>query len=123
MRGSGLPFEEKPAQVTAAEAGTLCGWSTLVPFSLEEDLWLEVPSSYTESTVVAGAPQVLALAERLATSDNLDLTLWFGHGPAQELAARRPGPWSRDLGAAFHVALFLRGAQHSVRRNCPITYG
>lgn len=54
--------------------------------------------------------------------DNLDLTMWFREGAAKELAAARPGPWSDDLDAAFYVALFLRAAEHSVRRGCPIVY-
>jgi hypothetical protein len=83
--------------------------------------------------MVAGAPQVLAIAKKLAaaidlpaetpaTSDNLDLTMWFMEGGAKELAAARPGPWSDDLDTAFYVALFLRAAQHSIRRGCPIVW-
>ncbi|MFE3121658.1 hypothetical protein ACFXI5_37030, partial [Streptomyces niveus] len=84
-----------------------------------------------ESTMVVGAPQVLPLAEKLAaaidlppetpaTCDNLDLSMWFSSQVAKELARGRPGPWSDDLDRAFYVALFLRAAQHSIRRGCPI---
>ncbi|UUU23627.1 hypothetical protein [Streptomyces sp. DSM 40750] len=145
VRGSGLAFEEKlvppmdgflrlcEAHLTREETETLCGWTVLVPLSLDEDIWLDVEAGYTDSTLVAGAPRVLALAERLAAvvelppetpqmCDNLDLTMWFLDGEAKELAASRPGPWADDLDTAFYVALFLRAAQHSIRRGCPIVY-
>ncbi|MDG5801527.1 hypothetical protein P9869_02370 [Streptomyces ossamyceticus] len=145
VRGSGQSFEEKlipsmdgfvalcEAHLSAAEVAVLCGWSVLVPFPLDEPILLPVGSGYTDETLVAGAPQMLALAERLAEAvdlpaetpamcDNLDLTMWFRDGPASELAASRPGPWSADLDAAFYVALYLRAAQHSLRRGCPIVY-
>ncbi|MER7728062.1 hypothetical protein [Streptomyces sp. NPDC096323] len=146
VRGSGQAFEEKlissmdgfdalcEAHLSPEETETLSNWSVLVPFSLDEEIRLPIGSAYTESsTMVAGAPQVLAIAQRLATAielpaetprmcDNLDLTIWFREGAAKELAAARPGPWARDLDAAFYVALFLRAAEHSVRRGCPIVY-
>ncbi|MEU6804091.1 hypothetical protein [Streptomyces neyagawaensis] len=145
VRGSGQHFEEKlipsmdgfvalcEAHLSAEEVAVLCGWSVLVPFSLDEPILLPVGSGYTDETLVAGAPQMLALAERLAEAvdlpaetpamcDNLDLTTWFRDGPASELAASRPGPWSADLDATFYVALYLRAAQHSLRRGCPIVY-
>ncbi|MEV5954051.1 hypothetical protein AB0M11_09815 [Streptomyces sp. NPDC051987] len=146
VRGSGLSFEEKlvpPMDGFAAlceehlspeEGDLLLGWSVLVPFSLDEEIRLPVESSYGDDTVVAGAPEVLALAQRLAAAiglpveaipeacDNLDLTMWFLDGPAKETAAVRPGPWGEDLDTAFYVALYLRAAQHSLRRGCPMTY-
>jgi hypothetical protein len=146
VRGSGPAFEEKmvpsmdgfvrlcEVHLTREELDTLCGWTLLVPMSLEEDIWLDgVESGYTDSTMVAGAPQVLALAQRLAAvvqlppetpemCDNLDLTTWFLDGSAKELASRRPGLWADDLDTAFYVALYLRAAQHSIRRGCPIVY-
>lgn len=81
-------------------------------------------------SMVAGAPQVLPLAEKLVAvvdlppetptaCDNLDLSTWFRH-QAGEFATVRPGLWSKDLGTSFYVALFLRAAQHSIRRGCPI---
>jgi hypothetical protein len=146
VRGAGLSFEEKlvpsmdgfealcRAHLSPEEHELLCGWSLLVPFSLDEEIRLPVESSYADTTVVAGAPQVLVLAERLATAvalpvdeipaacDNLDLTMWFLDGPAKDAAAARPGPWGEDLDTAFYVALYLRAAQHSLRRGCPIVY-
>ncbi|MFE0463852.1 hypothetical protein ACFW1A_31815 [Kitasatospora sp. NPDC058965] len=145
VRGAGQSFEEKliPAMdgftalcrrhLTPAEFEMFGGWSVLVPLSLPDTVELPVPSSYEDRTVIAGAPQVLALAQRLATaielpaevpatSDNLDLTLWLAEGSARELARLRPGPWTEDLDAAFYVALFLRAAEHSLRRGCPLTF-
>jgi hypothetical protein len=54
------------------------------------------------------------------TCDNLDLTFWFLEGQAKELAATRPGRWSEDLDTAFYVAMYLRAAQHSLRRGSPV---
>ncbi|MGI5380127.1 hypothetical protein ACQEV2_38955 [Streptomyces sp. CA-251387] len=146
VRGSGTAFEEKlvpPMDGFAALCRThlsraaqelLLGWTVLVPLSLDEEIRLPVESAYDLTTTVAGAPQVLALAERLAaavelpsdgipaTSDNLELTGWFLDGQANDTAATRPGPWSDDLDTAFYVALYLRAAQHSIRRGCPIVY-
>ncbi|WP_228389783.1 hypothetical protein [Streptomyces smaragdinus] len=111
------------------ESETLCGWTVLVPVSLDEEIWLPIESSDYHS-MIAGAPQVLPLAEKLAaaialppetpaTCDNLDLSMWFRH-QAKDLATARTGPWNRDLDTAFYVALFLRASQHSIRRGCPI---
>ncbi|MEU2423460.1 hypothetical protein ABZ619_20965 [Streptomyces sp. NPDC007851] len=146
VRGSGQSFEEKLAApmdgfgglcreyLSEREAGLLLTWSVLVPLSLDEALRLPVESPYAEETTVAGAPQVLALAERMAAAiqlpldvipeacDNLDLTMWFLEGEAEEAATTHPGPWAEDLDAAFYVALYLRAAQHSLRRGCPMTY-
>ncbi|MFG2937155.1 hypothetical protein [Streptomyces sp. NPDC048282] len=146
VRGSGLSFEEKLVPTMAGfaalcrehlaprETELLLGWSVLVPLSLGEEIRLPLHSAYDDETVVAGAPEILALAQRLATAvglpvdvipeacDNLDLTMWFLEGQAEETAAARPGPWGEDLDAAFYVALFLRAAQHSLRRGCPMTY-
>jgi hypothetical protein len=114
------------------ESEILCGWSVLVPFSVDEEIWLPIDSNYRDSepTMVVGAPQVLPLAEKLAaaidlpaetpaTCDNLDLSMWFRH-QAKELATTRTGLWTKDLDTTFYVSLFLRAAQHSVRRGCPI---
>ncbi|MER5521555.1 hypothetical protein [Streptomyces sp. NPDC002763] len=146
VRGSGQSFEEKlvPAMdgfgalcrkhLAPGEAELLLSWSVLVPVSLDGEIRLPLESAYTDETVIAGAPEVLALAERLAAAirlpvdaipeacDNLDLTMWFLEGPAEEAVAARPGPWGVDLDTAFYVALYLRAAQHSLRRGCPLTY-
>lgn len=146
VRGSGRSFEEKlipsmdgfvalcEAHLSPEQMETVCGWTVLVPFSLDEEVRVPVDSRYAEeSTVVAGAPQLLAIAERLADvielppetpamCDNLDLTMWFMSGAAKELAAARPGAWGEDLDTAFYVALYLRAAQHAIRRGCPVVY-
>ncbi|MET7985755.1 MULTISPECIES: hypothetical protein [unclassified Streptomyces] len=145
VRGSGTAFEEKlsppmdgftelcRAHLSREETDTLCGWSALVPISLDDEICLPVECGYADETVVAGAPQVLAIAERLArilelppeipaASDNLDLTMWFLDGPAKDLAAARPAPWGDDLDAAFYAALYLRAAQFVLRRGSPVVY-
>ncbi|MDW4907383.1 hypothetical protein RB628_18995 [Streptomyces sp. ADMS] len=145
VRGSGRSFEEKlvpsmdsflalcETHLSEAETDLLCGWSVLVPVSLDEEIELPVESSYSDSTVIVGAPQVLAIAAKLASEvalppevpemcDNLDLTSWFLDGAAKELSATRPGAWAGDLDASFYVALYLRAAQHSLRRGCPMVY-
>ncbi|MFE7268605.1 hypothetical protein ACFU9B_42680 [Streptomyces sp. NPDC057592] len=139
--GSGQDFEEKltpsmtgflalcETHLSREESELLCGWNVLVPFSLDMEIWLPIESGDYDS-MVAGAPQVLPLAEKLAavidlppetpaTCDNLDLSTWF-RNQAKELATTRTGLWSKDLDTAFYVALFLRAAQHSIRRHCPI---
>ncbi|MFB0631592.1 hypothetical protein [Streptomyces sp. AB3(2024)] len=145
VRGPGQSFEEKlvpsmagfgelcEAHLSPEEAEFLCGWTVLVPVPLGEAIRLPVDAGREDESVIAGAPRVLALAERLAAAiglpadipvgcDNLDLTAWFLDGAAKEPAAIRPGPWKEDLGTAFYVALFLRAAQHSIRRGCPMVY-
>lgn len=146
VRGSGTQFEEKlvpsmdgflrlcRAHLSRTQEELLLGWSVMVPLSLDEEIELPFESGYSDTTVIAGAPEIAALAERLARAvelpddaipvacDNLDLTTWFREGPAKETAAARPGPWADDLDAAFYVALYLRAAQHSLRRGCPIVY-
>jgi hypothetical protein len=143
--GSGQSFEEKlvprmdgflalcQEHLSQEEIETICGWTILIPLFLDEEIHLPISSGYTESTTVAGAPQVLALAEKLAAAidlpsevpavcDNLDLTRWFMDTGGRKLVAARPGPWSNDLDMAFYVALFLRAAQHSLRRGSPVAY-
>ncbi|AZQ32662.1 hypothetical protein EJ357_03710 [Streptomyces cyaneochromogenes] len=144
--GSGTAFEEKlvppmdgftalcRAHLSREEEEMLCGWTVLVPVSLDEEIELPVESAHDLTTTIAGAPQILALAERLAeavelpsdalpaTSDNLELTSWFLDGQAKRTAAARPGRWGDDLDTAFYVAVYLRAAQHSIRRGCPIVY-
>ena len=145
VRGSGGSFEEKlvpsmdrfielcEAHLLDEDTETLCGWQVLVPVSLDEKIELPVESSYSDTTVIAGAPQVLTIAEKLAAEielppgvpemcDNLDLTNWFLDGAAEELSATAPGPWSEYPDVSFYVALYLRAAQHSLRRGCPMVY-
>ncbi|MFJ7960931.1 hypothetical protein ACIQ62_32035 [Streptomyces sp. NPDC096319] len=122
------------AQLTDAELSTLLDWSVLIPLALEEQIVLPLGTAYSgDETVVAGAPQVLALAERLAGSvelpvdampagENLAVSLWFLEGGAERTVPARPGPWAEDLDAAFYVALYLRAAQYSLRHGCPMTY-
>lgn len=145
VRGSGQAFEEKLSpsiygfielcntHLSPEEMAMLLDWNCLVPVSLEECLCLPISSNYSDETVIAGAPQVAALVERLAaaielppgmpqTSDNLELTTWFLDGPGKELVQARPGSRSADHDAAFFVAVYLQAARHSLRRGAPIVY-
>lgn len=119
--------------LSTQEFEILCSWTVLVPVSLDHPIHLPIESRYTESTTIAGAPQVQAIAEKLASAialpsevpsapHNLDLTSWFLDGPAKDLAATHPGQWTNDLDASFYVALYLRAAQHSLHHQTPITY-
>ncbi|NKQ25367.1 hypothetical protein [Streptomyces galbus] len=119
--------------LTDEELSTLLDWNMLVPFALDEEIVLPVGTAYSEETTVAGAPRVLALAERLARAvalpvdaipagENLALSLWFLEGEAERTAQARPGPWAEDLDASFYVAFYLRAAQYSLRHGCPMTY-
>ncbi|MCX5000725.1 hypothetical protein [Streptomyces longwoodensis] len=116
------------------ELSALLDWSVLVPLALEEEIVLPVCTAYSgDETTVAGAPRVLALAERLAAAialpvdaipagENLALSMWFLEGEAERTAQARPGPWAEDLDAAFYVAFYLRAAQYCLRYGCPMTY-
>ncbi|MFJ5549471.1 hypothetical protein [Streptomyces sp. NPDC093225] len=121
------------AHLTPAEHDAVCGWTVLVPLPLTEALRLPVTSSFSDEAVVAGAEAARAAARRLALAVSLPaevpsagtrlaLTAWFLDGGAAELARARPGPWSRDLDAAFHIALYLRAAEYALRHGCPIRY-
>lgn len=121
-------------RLTDTELSSLLDWNVLVPFALEEEIVLPVATAYSgEETVVAGAPRVLALAERLADAvelpvdaipagENLTLSSWFLQGGAERTARARNGPWAKDRDTAFYVALYLRAAQHSIQHGCPMTY-
>jgi len=122
------------AHLAPAEEATLLGWTALVPVSLDRAVELPTGSAYTDETLIAGAPQVLALAERLAdalslpldaipeTGGNLEMTNWFLDGGANAAAAARPGPWADDQEAAFYAAMYLRAARYALRHGCPMTW-
>ncbi|MGV9264148.1 hypothetical protein ACWDRR_05730 [Kitasatospora sp. NPDC003701] len=110
----------------------LLGWDVLLPVALDDSVVLPVGSAYNDPTTVGGARRTLAAARRLAERlalpasiprhcDNLEVGTWFD-GPAAAEAAAAPGPWSEDLDAAYYTAVYLRAAEHALRRGCPITY-
>ncbi|MGW4163470.1 hypothetical protein [Streptomyces sp. NPDC004788] len=88
------------------ESEILCGWTVLVAL-----LALPLAEKLAAAIDLPG--------ETPATCDNLDLSTWFRRR-AKDLATTCTGPWTKDLDTAFYVALFLRAAQHSIRRGCPI---
>lgn len=97
--GSGQAFEEKltpsmtgflalsETYLSREEAEILCGWTVLVPFSLDEEIWLPVDSDDCEPMAPAlpryyrsprSWPAAIDLpAETPATCDNLGLSRWF----------------------------------------------
>ncbi|MEU3315394.1 hypothetical protein ABZ743_22320 [Streptomyces sp. NPDC006662] len=143
---SGMSFEEKmyrPLQTfedlcRAQSDGqdsydALLGWDLLVPVDFEDSLTLPVPAPYSENTTVRSAHRALRAAKRLAVrlalppqvphgGDNLALGNWFDSPARAEAAVSHPGPWAEDLDAAYYTALYLRAAEHSLRRRCPLHY-
>ncbi|MEU2160240.1 hypothetical protein QRN89_33800 [Streptomyces chengbuensis] len=143
--GRGPGFEEKfvasmdgytalcRSLLSPEEEETVCGWTVLVPFSLDEPVRLPMETSFADETVVAGAPQVLAALERLeaavglpdgmpSAGRNLELTAWYLDAGARAAAAARPGSWGADPDTVFHVALYLRAARYSLRHGCPLVH-
>ncbi|MFF1795636.1 hypothetical protein ACIF6L_20715 [Kitasatospora sp. NPDC086009] len=110
----------------------LLGWEVLLPVDLADSVVLPARSEDDDPTTVGGARRALAAARRLADRlalpagipehcDGLDLGRWFD-GPAAVAAATAPGPWSEDLDAAYYTAVYLRAAEHALRRGCPVAY-
>ncbi|MFJ8162301.1 hypothetical protein ACIRBY_15410 [Streptomyces sp. NPDC096136] len=111
----------------------LLGWDLLVPVDFEGAVTLPVSGPYSETTTVHSAHRVLGVARRLAARialppqvprhcDDLDLGNWFDGPAATEAATTHPGPWAEDPDAAYYTALYLRAAEHSLRRQCPMNY-
>ncbi|MER5726848.1 hypothetical protein ABT084_00595 [Streptomyces sp. NPDC002138] len=143
---SGMSFEEKmnrPIQsferlCRAQPDGDACcdallDWDLLLPIDFDEPVKLPVPAPYSEITTVRSAHRARDAAQLLADSialphhvplhcDNLDLGNWFDSPSASAAAASHPGAWSDDLDASYYVAVYLRAAQHAIRRNCPMYY-
>ncbi|MCF3180683.1 hypothetical protein IPZ70_12145 [Streptomyces polychromogenes] len=144
--GAGTSFEEKlyrPMQSFEALCRSLpdgdgccevlLGWDLLIPVDFEGAVTLPVSGPYSETTTVHSAYRVLATAERLAArlalppqvprnGGNLGLCVWFDGPAAAREAVTQPGAWAEDLDAAFYTALYLRAAEHSIRRQCPMHY-
>ncbi|WP_229698427.1 hypothetical protein [Wenjunlia tyrosinilytica] len=141
--GAGVSFEEKMnrpidsfADLCRKQAGgpdALLDWDLLIPVEFDGALVLPVPSDHDDTTTVRSAHRALDAARRLAdgmalppgiprTSGNLDIVNWFDGPAVGEAVGTYPGPWSGDLDAAFYTAVYLRAAEHSLRRECPIAY-
>jgi hypothetical protein len=54
-------------------------------------------------------------------SDNLDITGWFDEVGAGDVPAPG-GSWRDDLDCSFYVAMYLRAAEFSIKRSCPMYY-
>ncbi|MFE4061184.1 hypothetical protein ACFXP3_33670 [Streptomyces sp. NPDC059096] len=111
----------------------LLGWDLLIPIDFQDSPTLPVPAPYNEKTTVLSAHRALRAAKRLAVQlalpphlpyrcDNLDLGNWFDSPATAEAAVSHPGLWAEDLDAAYYTALYLRAAEHSLRRQCPMSY-
>jgi hypothetical protein len=108
-------------------------WSMIIPVAFEGLVKLAVPSSYDDTTTVGSSFEVRTAMTALADwvrlpaalvprrSDSLDITAWFDEVEAGTVGVPS-GPWLRDLDTAFYVAMFLRAAEFSIQRSCPMRY-
>ncbi len=107
-------------------------WSMIVPIAFDEPIELTAPSAYQATTTVGSSFVLPAAMTTLAhlldlppqvprRSDDLDITIWFDEVQSGGVAAPS-GAWRDDLDTAFYVALFLRAAEFSIRRSCPMRY-
>ncbi|KOY56628.1 hypothetical protein [Streptomyces sp. XY332] len=102
----------------------LLSWSVLVPVSLDSEITVATQEEPDEPLAIAGAPQVLLMAELLAASvplppevlaasGPLALTSWYFDASAREV----PG-----ADTTFHTALYLHAARHCLTHGCPVVY-
>lgn len=110
----------------------LLGWDLLVPVDFEDFMSLPVLAPCSENTTVLSPHRTLKAAKRLAVQfalpphvphrcDNLDLGNWFDSPATAEAVISHPGRWAEDLDAAYYTALYLRAAERSLWRQCPIS--
>jgi hypothetical protein len=143
-RGTGHAFEEKLI-FSGDGFNELCrrelssrdvevfNWDVLVPVDFDGAIELPLKNYYSQTTTVRSAQRMLSVAMHLAAAielpaempkycDNLQLTSFFGDlkERGHEAGVTTTGPWREDLDTAFHVALFLRAAEHSIRLRCPM---
>jgi hypothetical protein len=107
-------------------------WSMIVPVAFDEPIELNAASVYDDTTTIGSSFVMQASMTQLAElielpsqvpsrSDNLDITDWFDDVEAGSVTAPS-GAWRQDMDTAFYVALFLRAAEFSIRRSCPMRY-
>ncbi|GAA2752772.1 hypothetical protein [Kitasatospora cinereorecta] len=143
VRGDGSMFEEKLYRpmdgfaalcervLAPAETEALLGWDVLLPLPLDGPFTVTGAGWDGEETTVHSAHRALAAARRLATAvalppsvpahcDNLQIGVWFDR--VRESGTTRTGAWTEDLDAAFYTAVYLRAAEHALRRGCPLVY-
>jgi hypothetical protein len=104
-----------------------------VPIELQGPIAASGLGVYRPTLVIAASHLLLQQARQLAeqiglpaevpAGDNLAIGDWFDE---VEENARAVGAadaiWRGDLDMAFYVALFLRGAEHSIRYQVPVRY-
>jgi hypothetical protein len=107
-------------------------WSMIIPVAFDGLVELTVPSAYDTTTTIGSSFVVRAAMTTLAElvglpslvprrSDNLDITEWFDEVEAGTVDVPA-GRWCEDLNTAFYIAMFLRAAEFSIRRSCPMRY-
>jgi hypothetical protein len=104
-------------------------WDVLIPVEFDGLITLPAPAPYStiicSSSGLMAAMQALALEIELPAAvpigTDLDITTWFVEVEAGDRTAPA-GRWRRDLDESFYVALFLRGAEFSVRHSCPMRF-
>jgi len=130
---SGDGFDELCRRELSSGDAEVFNWDVLVPVDFEGAIELPLKNYYSQTTTVRCAQRILPVAMRLTAAielpaevpeycDNLQLTSFFGDFEERGYAAsvNLAGPWRDDLDMAFHVALFLRAAEHSIRLRCPM---
>jgi hypothetical protein len=107
-------------------------WSMIIPVAFDGLVQLAVPSAYDDATTVGSSfvvrTAMTALADQVGLpalvprrSDNLDITDWFDEVEAGTVDVPS-GRWLDDLDTAFYIAMFLRAAEFSIHRSCPMRY-
>jgi hypothetical protein len=131
-RGTG-GFEDR-ARATFGSSGFVGDQAEVfVPVQLRGPITGTGLGIYQQTLVIAPSDLLLDQARQLAeqiglpaqvpAGDNLEIGTWFDEIEANEREAASPHAiWRGDLDMAFYVALFLRGAEHSIRYQVPVRY-
>ena len=115
-----------------APVANLPFWSMIIPVVVDGLVELTVPSAYDDRTTIGSSLVVQTAMKTLADlvelpplvprrSDNLNITDWFDEIEAGTVDVPA-GPWRDDLDTAFYIAMFLRAAEFSIHRSCPMRY-
>ncbi|MFF3859743.1 hypothetical protein [Streptomyces sp. NPDC002209] len=102
----------------------LLAWSVLVPVSLDSEITVATQEEPEEPVTIAGAPQVLLMAELLAASVPLPPEVLAASGPLA-LTSWYVDACAREVPGAdrtFHTALYLHAARHCLAHGCPVLY-
>jgi len=143
--GEGDHFEEKLYRphrsyiallgryLTGDALANILYWDMLIPVEFDGVILLDTASAYEDTTTVASSTHILKVMKTVAAdldlpieqvprrSDNLDIGTWFDDVETGDAQAPQ-GLWRDDPDAAYYVAVYLRAAQFSLRRSCPMRY-